>query len=768
MTAIVSVAFTGLDQVEAAKKKQSTPSLQKPIYEAPMRVVIVRNSDPKCEPTCPQWIAAEGEITDATPQAFRNVFKQMGKQRLPIIIRSPGGSINAALSIGRMIRERNLTVAVGYTQFLGCSPADKNCKLPRQDKSVYQGVIMEDRAFCNSACPMLLAGGTTRLISYRASAGVHEPKTTWTREYVRYREYYKIIKGKKKITSRKIISRKNVKDKTTFGLDKRLRKTLSAYYKSMGINLAILDETTKAKYQDMNFLTQEQTDTLGLRTSPLRASYLSSPSLCGTTPTSAVCVLDKARDPAVVTNQYLTLAGISSKAPEMSFRLAILNESHCQTSCVAWISAEGVISSKTPEIFRAFMKSNLVRNIPVVFNSEGGDAQAAIDLGQEIRNVQLDTVIGKSLTQSAAKPLFGGSLVASEGVLEDGGICQGACVLAYAGGQNRNTARTSTVRMHNPLIYGDVAGTPKIAVAMNLHLQKMGVSPRFMTALHGIKRTTPKSFTQNELLEYAVSTGIVDDAKIYNAKRCKPNEKSRGCLSAMPMPPPTIAEIEVKILGDMKPVLVTSDDKSCRPRCPLIIYGDGKITAATVAGFKAIFQEVGHLSPSVVLNSPGGTFEAASEIGMLLRERGLEVAVSEIALKGCSTASICATTFGRYAVYPSRFKAIGRCEGNCVVAFSGGKTRILKIGSALTLMNPQFYSNEASIDTKLMNYFNRMGVDVQLINKMRNLKFGEQQSVLSVMLSHVKLTNSSKQPEGLLKIELCQGAKTALNCIALQ
>jgi hypothetical protein len=83
-------------------------------------------------------------------------------------------------------------------------------------------------------------------------------------------------------------------------------------------------------------------------------------------------------------------------------------------------------------------------------------------------------------------------------------------------------------------------------------------------------------------------------------------------------------------------------------------------------------------------------------------------------------------------------------------------------------MNPQFYSNEASIDTKLMNYFNRMGVDVQLINKMRNLKFGEQQSVLSVMLSHVKLTNSSKQPEGLLKIELCQGAKTALNCIALQ
>ncbi len=291
ISTLASLLMAGVEMAEAAKKQAAPPTPPKAIYDAPMRVFIVRNSDPKCEPTCPQWIAAEGEITNGTPQAFRKVFKQMGKAKLPVIIRSPGGSIDAALEIGRMLRQRDLTVAVGYTQFKGCSPADKTCKLPKQDKGIYNGVIVEDGAFCISACPILLAGGATRLISYRARAGVHEPKTTWTRVYVRYREYYRIINGKKKITSRKILSRKNVREKVTYGIDKRLRKTLTTYFKSMGIDLAILDESSKASFQEINFLTQAQTASLKLRTSPLLAIYLSSPAMCGTTSTSAICVL---------------------------------------------------------------------------------------------------------------------------------------------------------------------------------------------------------------------------------------------------------------------------------------------------------------------------------------------------------------------------------------------------------------------------------------------------------------------------------------------
>jgi hypothetical protein len=147
----------------AAKKKSAPPSPPKLIYEAPMTVVIVRNNVSLCEPNCPEWIAAEGEITDGTPAKFRDVFKRMGKKQLPIVIRSPGGSINAALEIGKMIRKRKLDVAVGSTQFDGCGPNRKDCKLPKVNKGIYRGTASSFYGFCNSACPLILAGGTVRL-----------------------------------------------------------------------------------------------------------------------------------------------------------------------------------------------------------------------------------------------------------------------------------------------------------------------------------------------------------------------------------------------------------------------------------------------------------------------------------------------------------------------------------------------------------------------------------------------------------------------------
>jgi hypothetical protein len=82
-----------------------------------MRVIIVTDSRPGCEPNCPQWIAANGEITAETPAQFQRVFKALGQKKLPIFISSPGGSVPAALAIGREIRKRKLDVAVERTIF---------------------------------------------------------------------------------------------------------------------------------------------------------------------------------------------------------------------------------------------------------------------------------------------------------------------------------------------------------------------------------------------------------------------------------------------------------------------------------------------------------------------------------------------------------------------------------------------------------------------------------------------------------------------------
>src|SRR5262249_16838940 len=92
----------------------TAPTNTKPAESAeptrPMRFISGTDSRSGCEPSCAQGIAAHGQITKDTPVRFRRVFEALGQKKLPIFISSPGGSVLAALAIGRDIRKRGLDV----------------------------------------------------------------------------------------------------------------------------------------------------------------------------------------------------------------------------------------------------------------------------------------------------------------------------------------------------------------------------------------------------------------------------------------------------------------------------------------------------------------------------------------------------------------------------------------------------------------------------------------------------------------------------------
>ena len=516
----------GLVLAEAATTTIATPSLSRPIYEAPMRVVIVRNSDPMCEPNCPQWVSAEGEIMVSSPQLFRRVFKQMGKAKLPVIIRSPGGSIEAALSIGRMIRERGLTVAVGYTRYIGCSPADSRCRLPQESQGIYTGVIEEDRAFCNSACPMLLAGGTTRMASYRTYVGVHQPRTIWTHKNLRYRKSYRVINGKKHLISRTVVARKNVEDRITYGIDERLRKMLTSYYSAMGIGLVILDETGKATFEQMNFLSQQQNDQLNLRTTPLRATFLGLPGLCGATATSAICVEDKARDPIMLAALAMKVIGIDTDDANMTFRLAQLQDVACKISCPVWIAAEGTIVPDTPQDFQTFLQQQNLPAVSVIFHSSGGDAAAAIELGRMIRNANLETSFGRTVFSQMAdpqlKPVFA--------VIDPKTFCNGACVLAYSGGRQRHANADSSVILHNPQLYAKPS-QPWLPTNINLYFIEMGVQANLMSTLYNVDGKSRLKLKRRGMLLYSISTDSQNVLDLLSPMKCQIQPLAMSCLA---------------------------------------------------------------------------------------------------------------------------------------------------------------------------------------------------------------------------------------------
>ena len=112
-----------------------------------------------CGAPC-NWIEADGVITPTTPTDFGQF---MGSGRPPgnlKFLNSPGGTISAALQLGRQIRSAGLLVSIGITQNNLLSPA-------------YQQVV---QGMCMSSCVLAFMGGVQRFYD---DGGPNTPRPWW-------------------------------------------------------------------------------------------------------------------------------------------------------------------------------------------------------------------------------------------------------------------------------------------------------------------------------------------------------------------------------------------------------------------------------------------------------------------------------------------------------------------------------------------------------------------------------------------------------------
>ena len=165
-------AFLALGVIAAAgvAAKADLRIYQKPRRETPMRFARIVSADPACQPNCPEWIAAEGEIEPGTAAAFADILKRLGGRRLPILIHSPGGSVVDAIEIGQRIRAERLVVAVARTLAASCPETGSRC-------ADGPGEAITGGAKCASACTLILAGGVERMVGPNPLVGVHQITT---------------------------------------------------------------------------------------------------------------------------------------------------------------------------------------------------------------------------------------------------------------------------------------------------------------------------------------------------------------------------------------------------------------------------------------------------------------------------------------------------------------------------------------------------------------------------------------------------------------
>jgi hypothetical protein len=106
-----------------------------------------------CAPRCPVFIVAEGEIVDASADAF-NAFLAARRSELRgarvVLLHSPGGRVGASLRLGEAFRTAGASVVVARTNGVGVLPGR-----------------------CYSACVYAFIGGAKRIVPKGSEIAVH-------------------------------------------------------------------------------------------------------------------------------------------------------------------------------------------------------------------------------------------------------------------------------------------------------------------------------------------------------------------------------------------------------------------------------------------------------------------------------------------------------------------------------------------------------------------------------------------------------------------
>ncbi|MDQ6437643.1 hypothetical protein RB623_26630 [Mesorhizobium sp. LHD-90] len=212
-----------------------------------MQFVVVRANDSACEPTCPEWISAEGAIGVKTPALLKAALRTLRGRKLPIVLFSAGGDVGAAMEMGRRIRRAGLPVVVGRTWFVGCRPDEKDCKANDGKGADFFGRALSSGGYCASECTLLLAGGVKRLVPDMAILRVRlrDPK-----------------------------------------MGKAVERRLAAYLKEMGVDRVVLDRMKSARGDNLD---TGPLQAAGLVTGTGTAESVTESSICRTFPAPDNC-----------------------------------------------------------------------------------------------------------------------------------------------------------------------------------------------------------------------------------------------------------------------------------------------------------------------------------------------------------------------------------------------------------------------------------------------------------------------------------------------
>lgn len=218
----------------------------------PMTFFIAKGEADVCGAGCSEWIAAEGKIDPTTPGRLRALLARTAKRKLPIYFSSPGGSVSAAMEIGRLMRAHGMTASVGRTIPQGCDPAqsaEPACDKLKRSGAELTAELRTLNAACNSACVYALIGAKVREVASDAGLGVH--RISVTRTLIRTYSSGRVERSSTPLP-----------DGSPGML--AMNGQIARYAAEMGISVALIDVATAVPHDKLRFITRDEIARFGI------------------------------------------------------------------------------------------------------------------------------------------------------------------------------------------------------------------------------------------------------------------------------------------------------------------------------------------------------------------------------------------------------------------------------------------------------------------------------------------------------------------------
>ena len=213
----------------------------------PMVFYVAKGAPDACGRGCDSWIAVEGQVDSGAALRFRKFLRQVRDRNLPMYFSSPGGNLDQALAMGVMLRERPVVARVARTVVKECGFEAQNgdaCLKLKQSGRELHSDLWTRGAMCNSACPYLILGATTREIAPDTVLAVHSPKV--------------VVHFSAGVPTQQMRAAAAER-----GLE-RADRMLSSYFFKMGAERGLLDLANTVKFEGMHILTREEIARFGI------------------------------------------------------------------------------------------------------------------------------------------------------------------------------------------------------------------------------------------------------------------------------------------------------------------------------------------------------------------------------------------------------------------------------------------------------------------------------------------------------------------------